>query len=148
MDCYYHHDDDVLSNAPGACRAGPDDGCYIHGLFLEGARWCTQRHCLAESRPKELFSEMPVVWLKPVRCPLAHRCMDWTRHVSLAVSDSQPCSAASGAAVADALGTLGQNGRWFDDPTQYKHCICLGLLHLTPLIRLKRQCTKIVITIV
>jgi dynein heavy chain len=51
------------------CRAGPDDGCYVHGIFLEGARWCPDRHCLAESRPKELFSEMPAVWLKPVSAP-------------------------------------------------------------------------------
>jgi dynein heavy chain len=35
-------------------------------MFLEGARWCPDSHCLAESRAKELFSEMPMVWLKPV----------------------------------------------------------------------------------
>lgn len=32
----------------------PDVGCYIHGLFLEGARWDAAAGQLAESRPKEL----------------------------------------------------------------------------------------------
>ncbi|KAI5076359.1 hypothetical protein GOP47_0008424 [Adiantum capillus-veneris] len=45
----------------------PDDGCYIRGLYLEGCRWDYQRHMLTESRPKELYSELPIVWLKPVQ---------------------------------------------------------------------------------
>uniref|UniRef100_A0A8C3ERS2 Dynein axonemal heavy chain 1 n=1 Tax=Corvus moneduloides TaxID=1196302 RepID=A0A8C3ERS2_CORMO len=44
----------------------PDVGCYIHGLFLEGARWDAAAGQLAESRPKELYTEMAVIWLVPV----------------------------------------------------------------------------------
>uniref|UniRef100_A0A803VTG4 Dynein axonemal heavy chain 1 n=1 Tax=Ficedula albicollis TaxID=59894 RepID=A0A803VTG4_FICAL len=44
----------------------PDVGCYIHGLFLEGARWDAAAGRLAESRPKELYTEMAVIWLLPV----------------------------------------------------------------------------------
>uniref|UniRef100_A0A803YQF6 Dynein axonemal heavy chain 1 n=1 Tax=Meleagris gallopavo TaxID=9103 RepID=A0A803YQF6_MELGA len=44
----------------------PSEGCYIYGLFLEGARWDTSAFQLAESRPKELYSEMAVIWLLPV----------------------------------------------------------------------------------
>jgi dynein heavy chain, axonemal len=44
---------------------GPEDGCCISGLFMEGARWDQQAHVIAESRPKELFTVFPVVWLKP-----------------------------------------------------------------------------------
>jgi len=44
----------------------PDDGCYIRGLFVEGARWDTAEFRLAESRPKELYTDMPVVWLQPI----------------------------------------------------------------------------------
>ena len=43
----------------------PVHGCYITGLFLEGAQWGYSEHELTESRPKELFTEMPVLWLKP-----------------------------------------------------------------------------------
>ena len=41
------------------------NGCYIRGLFLEGARWSADSHELTESRPKELYTDMPVIWLKP-----------------------------------------------------------------------------------
>ncbi|XP_053845413.1 dynein axonemal heavy chain 1 [Vidua macroura] len=44
----------------------PNVGCYIHGLFLEGARWDAAAGKLAESRPKELYTEMAVIWLVPV----------------------------------------------------------------------------------
>ncbi|XP_026517874.1 dynein heavy chain 1, axonemal-like [Terrapene carolina triunguis] len=44
----------------------PVQGCYIHGLFLEGARWDPLSFQLAESRPKELYTEMAVIWLVPV----------------------------------------------------------------------------------
>jgi dynein heavy chain len=43
----------------------PADGCYIRGLFLEGARWDSSKKSLAESRPKELYTEMNVIWLLP-----------------------------------------------------------------------------------
>lgn len=50
---------------PEAVPSGPEDGCYIRGLFLEGARWDYDTHLVGESRPKELFTDCPVVWLKP-----------------------------------------------------------------------------------
>jgi len=44
----------------------PDDGCYIYGAFLEGARWDATEHCLVESRPKELFVDFPAIHLNPL----------------------------------------------------------------------------------
>eukprot|EP00798_Chlamydomonas_sp_ICE-L_P022533 gene22533-29660_t len=44
---------------------GPIDGCYIRGMFMEGARWDLETHQVGESRPKELFTDCPIVWLKP-----------------------------------------------------------------------------------
>jgi dynein heavy chain len=46
-------------------KAPPVDGCYIHGLFLEGSRWDYTTHVLAESRPKELYTDLPIMWLYP-----------------------------------------------------------------------------------
>lgn len=43
----------------------PDVGCYIYGLFLEGARWDREGGQLIDSRPKELYTEMAVIWLIP-----------------------------------------------------------------------------------
>ena len=44
----------------------PSDGAYVHGLFLEGARWDADKQVLAESRPKELTTELPIVHLLPI----------------------------------------------------------------------------------
>ncbi|VEL32913.1 unnamed protein product [Protopolystoma xenopodis] len=56
----------VMDESTAELTELPTDGCYIRGLFLEGARWDYTKHRLSESRPKELFTNMPVIWLIPL----------------------------------------------------------------------------------
>lgn len=56
----------VMKESASELAHPPAEGCYIHGLFLEGARWDSFAFQLAESRPKELYTEMAVIWLLPV----------------------------------------------------------------------------------
>jgi len=37
------------------------DGAYVHGMFLQGARWDTTASIVDKSKPREMFCELPVV---------------------------------------------------------------------------------------
>lgn len=45
----------------------PDDGCYIYGFYIEGARWNSETRLLDESLPKLLLPAMPHVWFRPAK---------------------------------------------------------------------------------
>ncbi|EDS37651.1 ciliary dynein heavy chain 11 [Culex quinquefasciatus] len=45
----------------------PEDGVYIHGLFLEGAKWNLRGSYLEEQLPKMLADVMPIIHLSPVK---------------------------------------------------------------------------------
>ncbi|KAJ1514588.1 Dynein heavy chain 1, axonemal [Coelomomyces lativittatus] len=57
----------ILKDSWDRIQSGPEDGCYIRGLLLEGARWDSTIEALNESRPKELYSDMAVIWLLPIQ---------------------------------------------------------------------------------
>ena len=44
----------------------PESGVYCNGMFIEGARWNYETHLLAESLPKELYTDVPIIHFLPV----------------------------------------------------------------------------------
>ncbi len=70
---------------PSSCGTRTQDGAYIRGLFLEGARWDSEQGSLNDSRPKQLYTPLPVIHLDPeqhrknpekgvYRCPVYKVC--------------------------------------------------------------------------
>jgi len=57
---------EVTQHDLGQISAQPEEGTYVHGLFLEGARWDKTNNCLADSFPKELHPSLPVLYIKGV----------------------------------------------------------------------------------
>ena len=47
-------------------RNPPPEGVYISGLFLDGATWDKSGNALAESLPKALFCDMPILFVTAV----------------------------------------------------------------------------------
>ncbi|KAM4031554.1 dynein axonemal heavy chain 9 isoform 1-T1 [Anomaloglossus baeobatrachus] len=44
----------------------PREGAYVHGLFMEGARWDTQTSIITDARLKDLTPAMPVIFIKAI----------------------------------------------------------------------------------
>ena len=47
------------------CTTKPEDGAFCYGMFMEGARWNNTTHLLDDSKAKQLYTEMPIVWFLP-----------------------------------------------------------------------------------
>mgnify|MGYP003961386239 CR=1 FL=1 len=48
-------------------RDGPNEGVYIHGLFIDGASWDIKKSLLINSAPKKLHSDLPVLHVSAVQ---------------------------------------------------------------------------------
>ncbi|XP_054000578.1 dynein beta chain, ciliary-like [Hylaeus anthracinus] len=44
----------------------PREGAYINGLYMDGARWDMQAGCIMDSRFKELYPLMPVMYIRAI----------------------------------------------------------------------------------
>jgi len=53
--------------AGSGVESQPEDGTYIHGFFMEGARWSVELNAIADSYPKELYPWMPMMHFTGIR---------------------------------------------------------------------------------
>jgi dynein heavy chain len=44
----------------------PEHGCYLTGLYLEGAGWDMEKGLLRKQNPKELICPMPIIQIVPI----------------------------------------------------------------------------------
>ena len=51
---------------PNEIKKRLEHGCYIQGLYLEGAIWNMDKDCLDYQNPKELIVEMPLIQIIPI----------------------------------------------------------------------------------
>ncbi len=52
-------------------------GCFVSGLYLEGADWDIEKSCLVRSKPRALVSQLPILKIIPIeahRLKLQARC--------------------------------------------------------------------------
>nr|XP_046243361.1 dynein axonemal heavy chain 10 [Scatophagus argus] len=54
-----YRSEDEVSDRPG-------QGCFVSGLYLEGADWDTEKGCLVRSKPKVLVVELPILRVIPI----------------------------------------------------------------------------------
>ena len=59
----------LIAGGPGSISADEveaesREGAFIHGLYVEGARWDTAAAILDDALPKQLYPPMPVVLVK------------------------------------------------------------------------------------
>ncbi|KAJ3191413.1 hypothetical protein HK101_007802 [Irineochytrium annulatum] len=57
---------DVTKKAKEEFSGAPREGAYIHGLFMEGARWDTNTGMIQEALLKDLTPAMPVIYIRAI----------------------------------------------------------------------------------
>ena len=51
---------------PSDIKEMPESGCYLSGIYMEGAKWNLHEKYLIKQDPKELIHEMPVIRVIPI----------------------------------------------------------------------------------
>jgi dynein heavy chain len=62
---YHMEVTDMLSG--DQVRDAPEEGVFVHGLFMDGARWDRKEGSIVESEPKKLFAAVPVLYVTGLR---------------------------------------------------------------------------------
>jgi dynein heavy chain len=50
---------------PSEVEESPEDGVYVYGLYMDGARWDRDSQVVADQFPSEMYNKMPLIWFKP-----------------------------------------------------------------------------------
>lgn len=50
---------------PAEVSAKPEFGCYVEGLYLEGAAWDLENGRLTKQPPRQLVQELPILQIIP-----------------------------------------------------------------------------------
>lgn len=53
------------AETPDDIDEAPEDGVYVHGFYLDGARYNRDDAIIDDQNPSELYSAMPLIWFKP-----------------------------------------------------------------------------------
>lgn len=61
LDDIMYHTEVTHYDRVESVKSAPQEGCYVHGLFLEGAAWSKEQQSLVESEPKTLYVSLPVL---------------------------------------------------------------------------------------
>jgi dynein heavy chain len=61
LDDIAYHTEVTTYERVESVKSGPAEGCYIHGLSLEGGAWSKDAGQLVESEPKTLFVPLPIL---------------------------------------------------------------------------------------
>ena len=70
----------------GPCK----DGAYVSGMYLEGARWDQAANSLEDSKPKEMFTAMPVITCKAgISSDLGQSILVWSSEICHSATENQ-----------------------------------------------------------
>uniref|UniRef100_A0A0G4I0P8 Dynein heavy chain C-terminal domain-containing protein n=1 Tax=Chromera velia CCMP2878 TaxID=1169474 RepID=A0A0G4I0P8_9ALVE len=48
-------------------ESAPKDGCYIYGMFMDGARWDFEKNVIADQLPGVMYDSAPIIHLNPAK---------------------------------------------------------------------------------
>jgi len=69
---------EILGTSPETLEKGPEDGVYVYGLYLEGARFDRRTWKLQDSEPGKMYDLLPAIHFKPAvghkQAPATYAC--------------------------------------------------------------------------